>query len=155
MLRPVLSEAVSWGPTVYIDNQSQTEAAYQTPGSSGLDLASLISFSLAPGDTFAFPTGVYLEMPSGIEAQVRSRSGLALKHSIAVLNSPGTIDSDYRGEIKVILHNYGKTAYTVQKGDRIAQLVFAPIIRPNFLPKKIKEMSNTERQDGGFGSTGK
>ena len=98
------------------------------------------------------PTGIYLEIPPGFEAQVRPRSGLAAKSAVTVLNTPGTIDADYRGEVKVILINLGKENFTVKRGDRIAQLVFAPVVRAQF--EKTSDLSESVRGTGGFGSTG-
>ena len=98
------------------------------------------------------PTGIYLEIPDGYECQIRSRSGLAAKHGLNVMNSPGTIDSGYRGEIKVILHNHHFQSYDVKKGDRVAQMVFAPVTIAEFV--NVEELTNSERGEGGLGSTG-
>jgi len=129
--------------------------AYQTEGSAGADLCAFIDLplSLAPGARAVVPTGVRIELPSGYEAQVRSRSGLAAKFGISCLNSPGTIDADYRGEIKVILHNHGDEPYTVSNGDRIAQLVVAPVTRVGFVA--VSGLADSARGAGGFGSTGR
>jgi len=129
--------------------------AYQTEGSAGADLCAFIELplSLAPGARAMVPTGVRIELPSGYEAQVRSRSGLAARHGVSCLNSPGTIDADYRGEIKVILHNHGDQPYTVSKGDRIAQLVVAPVTRASFVA--VTRLADSARGAGGFGSTGR
>jgi dUTP pyrophosphatase len=108
--------------------------------------------SLAPGAFGKIPTGLALAIPEGFEAQVRPRSGLAAKHGVTVLNSPGTIDSDYRGEIEIILINHGKEPFTVKPGDRIAQLVFAPVQAAVF--EETASLSRSERGTGGFGSTG-
>lgn len=108
---------------------------------------------LDPGDTILIPTGIKLELEEGYEAQIRPRSGLALKYGITVLNSPGTIDSDYRGEIKVLLINHGKKQHLITNGDRIAQLIITKI--PDTILSLIEEVNDTERGDGGFGSTGK
>ena len=125
---------------------------YATPGSSGVDLRSTEDVSIGPGERTIVPTGIFLEIPEGFEAQVRSRSGLAAKHGIAVLNSPGTIDQDYRGEIKAILVNHGNLEYSIKKGDRIAQLVFSPTLQVNL--QQTNSLSETQRGEGGFGSTG-
>lgn len=125
---------------------------YQTAGSAGCDLQSAEDKTIRPGDRVLVGTGVKLEIPFGFGAQVCSRSGLAIKHGVAVLNSPGIIDNDYRGEIKVILHNSGNEEFIIKKGDRIAQLLFFPIIQAIF--HKAREVSETERGEGGFGSTG-
>ena len=108
--------------------------------------------TLAPGARHAVATGIAVAIPHGFEIQVRPRSGLALKHGITVPNTPGTIDSDYRGEVKVILINHGSDAFEIRRGDRIAQLVLAPVTRASWLP--VDELDETERGEGGFGSTG-
>jgi dUTP pyrophosphatase len=108
--------------------------------------------TLAPFARAAVPTGLALELPEGFEAQVRSRSGLALKHGVVCLNSPGTVDSDYRGEVKVILGNLSDASFTLRRGDRIAQLVVAPVTRVRM--ELTEALSNTQRGAGGFGSTG-
>lgn len=124
--------------------------SYATSYSAGLDLKSTEDLLLAPGEYKLISTGVYLvDIPSHIEGQVRSRSGLAAKHGICVLNSPGTIDPDYKGEIKIILINHSKVAYQVSDGDKIAQLVFSEFCRPN-----LALVEDKSRGDGGFGSTG-
>ncbi|MGD8627649.1 MAG: dUTP diphosphatase [bacterium] len=125
-----------------------------SPGSSGLDLLAAVEVSLdiAPGATELVPTGLSVEVPEGHEAQVRPRSGLALKHGITVLNTPGTIDSDYRGEVGVILINHGRETFTVRRGDRIAQLVFAAVCEAEL--EEAEELGNTTRGEGGFGHTG-
>lgn len=127
----------------------------QSAGSSGYDLVAALSnpIQLRPGDCWQIPCGFQMEMPLGYEAQIRSRSGLALKHGLTVLNSPGTIDSDYRGEICVILQNFGSKTVIIEPGMRIAQLVFAKVEHPEFL-MKLDSLSETERDDKGFGSTG-
>jgi dUTP pyrophosphatase len=127
---------------------------YQSAGSAGADLRADLAGELAigPGERAVVPTGLRLQIPAGCEAQIRPRSGLALEHGVTVLNSPGTIDADYRGEIKVILVNLGKESFTVRPGDRIAQIVFSSAIRARFdLGPAIED---TPRGDGGFGSTG-
>jgi dUTP pyrophosphatase len=128
---------------------------YQSAGSAGADLCAALQeeLLLEPGQRAVVPTGLRLEIPAGYEAQVRPRSGLALEHGVTVLNSPGTIDADYRGEVKVILANLGKQPYTVQPGERIAQIVFAAVVRAEFEPKP--HLTESERGEGGFGSTGR
>jgi dUTP pyrophosphatase len=124
---------------------------YKTWGSSGLDLYASEDCVLAPGDFKTIPTGIAIEIPAGYEGEVRARSGLASKSGIGVLNSPGTIDSDYRGEIKVILFNFSEESFEVKKGNRIAQLIISRVEKVNL--KEVKELTPTEREDGGFGST--
>lgn len=130
--------------------------AYQSSGAAGLDLSCALaaseSLSLEPGGRLLVPTGFSIELPAGFEAQVRPRSGLAAKHGVTVLNSPGTIDSDYRGELKIIMINLGEEAFAIKRGDRIAQLVAAPVQLATFA--EVAELSDTERGTGGFGSTG-
>ena len=123
-----------------------------TLGASGYDLKAARTTTIAPGDFAVIPTGVHLQLEPGMEAQVRSRSGLAAKHGIAVLNAPGTIDSDYTGEIKVILINHSRRYFRVVPGARIAQLVFAKVTYPDL--DVVDELDTTDRADGGFGSTG-
>lgn len=128
---------------------------YKSPGAAGADLRARLDQTvvLEPGKRMAVPTGLWLEIPEGYEAQVRPRSGLALEKGVTCLNSPGTIDSDYRGEVKVILANLGDESFTISHGDRIAQLILAPVSRARFLPSG--GLSGTERGAGGFGSTGR
>lgn len=128
--------------------------AYQTPGSAGMDLraANEEAIALKPGERTLVPGGFILELPMGYEAQIRPRSGLALKHGITCLNTPGTIDSDYRGEIMVLLVNLGREAFPIERGMRIAQLVIAPVTQ---MPLELRELAgSTDRGSGGFGSTG-
>ena len=127
---------------------------YETNGSSGMDLAANVEadISIDPGKTAIIPTGFSLSIPKGFEVQIRPRSGLAAKQKISVLNTPGTIDADYRGEIKVILINLGKETFKVEKGLRIAQMVVCPIVQAQL--KEVDDLSETERGKGGFGSTG-
>ena len=127
---------------------------YETAGSSGMDLAANIAgnISIDPGKTAIIPTGLALSVPKGFEVQIRPRSGLAAKQKISVLNTPGTIDSDYRGEIKVILINLGQETFKVEKGSRIAQMVVCPVVQAQI--KEVEDLSETERGKGGFGSTG-
>ncbi|SPN79156.1 Deoxyuridine 5'-triphosphate nucleotidohydrolase [Brazilian cedratvirus IHUMI] len=128
---------------------------YATAGSAGCDLSAALTEKvvLSPGERKLIPTGCKIILPPGFEAQVRSRSGLALKHGVAVLNSPGTIDSDYRGEIGVILINHGQEDFTVEPGMKIAQLVVANYVRVEWIPGKVEKESSA-RGEGGFGSTG-
>ena len=127
--------------------------SYQTEGSAGMDLRSAIEFTLQPMERKLVPTGLRMAIPPGYEGQVRPRSGLAYKHGVGMVNSPGTIDCDYRGEIGVLLINLGQEAVTFQKGDRIAQLVIAQYQRAELTVHPTLE--ETERGGGGFGSTGK
>lgn len=126
--------------------------AYATDGAAGMDVLAAEDVMLAPGARHAVATGLAVAIPSGFELQVRPRSGLALRHGISVPNAPGTIDSDYRGEVKVILINHGAEPFEIVRGDRIAQLVLAPVTRATWL--KIDELDETARGEGGFGSTG-
>ena len=128
--------------------------AYATPGSAGVDLMAAIDGpeTLAPGARAAIPTGVAIGLPRGYEAQVRPRSGLAVKHGIALVNAPGTIDSDYRGEIKVLLINLGDAPFAIEPGMRIAQMVVAPVVLAGW--RETDDLGETDRGEGGFGSTG-
>ena len=128
--------------------------AYQTRGSAGLDLCAALAapVTLAPGQHRLFPTGLCFEIPEGFEGQVRPRSGLALRHGITVLNAPGTIDSDYRGELGVVLVNHGPTPVEIKPLDRIAQLVVAPVVKVEL--EVVPSLSETDRAAGGYGSTG-
>ncbi len=128
---------------------------YATAGSSGCDLRAAVSepVTLRPGERLAVPTGLVLAIPEGYEGQVRARSGLALKQGIACLNAPGTIDSDYRGEVRVILANLGEEPFEIRRGDRIAQLVFSPVAAAEF--DREAEVPASSRGGGGFGSTGR
>jgi len=127
---------------------------YETSGSAGLDIRAFIASDLAipPMGRAKVPTGLFLEIPEGYEAQIRPRSGLALKWGVTLLNSPGTIDSDYRGELEVILFNTGSESFKVKNGDRIAQMVISPVVRA--VISEAERLSETERGAGGFGSTG-
>ena len=131
--------------------------AYQTAHAAGLDLLAAVPenapLALAPGKHAIVPTGLAIALPEGFEAQVRPRSGLAAKHGITVLNSPGTIDADYRGEIQVILINHGTEPFTIRRGERIAQMVIAPVVQATLIP--VATLSETDRGGGGFGSTGR
>jgi dUTP pyrophosphatase len=130
--------------------------AYETAGAAGMDLRAAVEADapivLAAGTRAAIPTGLAIALPNHFEAQIRPRSGLALKHGVTCLNTPGTIDADYRGEIKVILINLGQEAFTVRRGERIAQMVIAPIVQAEMI--EVEELSDTARGAGGFGSTG-
>jgi dUTP pyrophosphatase len=126
--------------------------AYATPGAAGMDVVAAEDVTLAPGARHAVATGFSLAIPEGYEVQVRPRSGLALKHGISVPNTPGTIDSDYRGELKVILINLGAEPFPIHRGDRIAQLVLAPVTLAAW--QEVAELDETARGAGGFGSTG-
>ena len=128
--------------------------AYQTAGAAGADIRAFLGRDvvLRPGGRALIPTGLRLAIPGGFEAQVRPRSGLAAKHGVTVLNAPGTIDSDFRGEVKVILANCGDEDFVVRNGERIAQLVVAPVSRASFAA--VPALGGTERGEGGFGSTG-
>jgi len=127
---------------------------YMTKGSSGMDLFASLDeeVTLQPGERKMIPTGISLAIPEGFEGQIRPRSGLAIQRGITILNAPGTIDSDYRGEIKVLLINLGNEPYTVKNRDRIAQLVISPVSRANLV--EAEELPSSERQEGGFGHTG-
>ena len=127
---------------------------YQTAQAAGADLVALLDepVTLGAGQRRLIPTGLFIEIPEGFEAQVRPRSGLALRHGVTVLNSPGTIDSDYRGEIKVLLANLGDEPFVVRSGERIAQLVISPVVRASFVC--VDTLGETQRGTGGFGSTG-
>ena len=129
--------------------------AYQTENAAGLDVYAAVTepLAIAPGQVVAVPTGVRLEIPAGYEAQVRPRSGLALKHGIGIPNGPGTIDADYRGELRVLLINFGREPYVVHRGDRVAQLVFARVARARL--EIAPDLNETARGDGGFGHSGR
>ena len=131
---------------------SRPAPAYATAGAAGFDLPAAESAVLAPGAFAAVGTGYEIELPQGFEGQVRPRSGLAFRHGVTVLNSPGTIDADYRGEIRVVLINHGPKAFSIEPGDRIAQLVVAPVIQAEV--RLVTTLSSTDRGAGGFGHTG-
>jgi len=137
-----------------INRSDQPLPAYQTEHAAGMDLHANLeqAVSLEPLERALVPTGLYMELPEGYEAQVRPRSGLAYKHGITVLNSPGTIDADYRGEVKVLLVNLSNQAFTIQHGDRIAQMVVAAHVQVNW--EETDLLSDTKRGEGGYGSTG-
>lgn len=130
--------------------------AYQSAGAAGLDLLAAVPADapliIPPGGRATVPTGFALALPEGTEAQVRPRSGLAARHGVTVLNSPGTVDSDYRGEVLVVLANFGDAPFSVSRGARIAQLVIAPVLRPAL--REVAALDPTSRGSGGFGSTG-
>ena len=127
---------------------------YETEGSSGMDLSANINsnIEIEPGDSTIIPTGISVSIPKNFEIQIRPRSGLAAKNQISVLNTPGTIDADYRGEIKVILINLGKKKFILEKGSRIAQMVICPIAKAKI--REVENLEKTDRGSGGFGSTG-
>ena len=138
-----------------INKSNNALPAYETVSSAGMDLRAFVDDDvvLKPFERKLIPTGLYIELPDGYEAQIRPRSGLAIKSGIAVLNSPGTIDADYRGEIKVILINLSQEDFTIKSGDRICQMVIAKHEKAEFV--EVNEISETERGAGGFGHTGK
>ena len=125
---------------------------YTTEGAAGMDVLSAESLTLKPGQRHAVATGLSMAIPQGYEMQVRPRSGLALKHGITVPNTPGTIDSDYRGELKIILINHGGDDFAIERGDRVAQLVLAPVTQAAW--EEVEDLDETARGEGGFGSTG-
>ena len=128
---------------------------YATADAAGMDVEAAVTgdLNIAPGDIVLVPTGFRVSLPSGYEIQVRPRSGLAVKHGLTIVNSPGTIDADYRGEVKIALINLGHAAYTIRRGDRIAQLVLAPVSRAKL--RVVADLDRTERDAGGFGHTGR
>ena len=129
--------------------------SYKTKGSSGMDLMAFIKdpIKIAPNTSALIPTGISVAIPNDVEIQIRPRSGLAAKSSISVLNTPGTIDSDYRGELKIILFNHSKKEFVVRNNDRIAQMVLMPVLKIDF--EEVDDLPDTLRGSGGFGSTGK
>ena len=138
-----------------INKSDNALPAYETEHSAGMDLRAFIhdTILLAPMQRQLIPTGLFIELPIGYEAQIRPRSGLALKHGITVLNSPGTIDADYRGEIKVLLINFGNETFEIKKGERIAQMLISQHTTAEFV--LVETLSETNRGEGGYGSTGK
>ena len=136
-------------------NKEVTTPKYKTDGSSGVDLSAFLEKKVVikPSSSELIPTGLQVAIPEELEIQIRPRSGLAAKENIGVLNSPGTIDSDYRGELKIILFNHGKEDFIINNGDRIAQIVLVPIIKMEF--EEVDSLPSTVRGQGGFGSTGK
>lgn len=137
------------------DGEGLPLPAYMSDGAAGADVVAAVGedLVLAPGERALVPTGFALEVPDGLEVQVRPRSGLAVKHGVTLLNSPGTIDSDYRGPVGVVLVNLGREPYTVRRGERIAQLVVAPVVRAAF--REVEALGASARGEGGFGSTGR
>jgi dUTP pyrophosphatase len=134
-------------------NKDLPTPAYKTAGSAGADVCAAVDTDIPAGSRVMVSTGLFIEVPPGYECQIRPRSGLALSHGITVLNSPGTLDSDYRGEINILLYNSGYTLYRVSKGERIAQLIIAPVVQAQF--DVVDTLSDTDRGAGGWGSTGK
>ena len=134
------------------NNEDLPLPAYETAGAAGMDLRAAESLTLKPGARHLVPTGLSIALPEGFEAQVRPRSGLAVKHGVTVLNSPGTIDCDYRGEVKVPLINHGQEDFVIARGDRIAQMVIAPVTRISWA--EVDTLDETARGSGGFGSSG-
>jgi len=128
--------------------------AYESAQAAGMDLRAAVTDTMvvAPGERAMVPTGIRIALPTGTEAQVRPRSGLAIRHGISMVNSPGTIDADYRGEVKVLLINHGQEPFTIQRGDRIAQMVIAPVLQADWAI--VEDLEATVRGDGGFGHTG-
>jgi dUTP pyrophosphatase len=128
--------------------------SYETVGAAGMDVEAGVrdSLTIQPGERVLVPTGFRIALPDGYEVQVRPRSGLAMRHGVTIVNSPGTIDADYRGEVKVALINLGQEPYIIKRGDRIAQLVLAPVVRATF--QEVTALDETERNSGGFGHTG-
>jgi dUTP pyrophosphatase len=156
-----MTQPVATAPTLKVQllrPELAVAPAYATGGAAGLDLHAAIEAPvvLAPGERLSLPTGIAIALPAGYEGQVRPRSGLASKHGIGLVNAPGTIDEDYRGEVRVLLVNLSREPYTVQPKDRIAQLVVAPVTRVTVLTvEHADELGDTARGAGGFGSTGR
>ena len=144
-------------PKIFVINKSDNPLPeHQTESSAGADIHAYLpdgDVIIAAGEKEIIPTGIYIEIPVGYEVQVRPRSGLAFKHGVTLLNSPGTIDADYRGEVKVLLINHGKEAFIVKSGERIAQMVFSKYQRVEW--ESVNRLSDTERGSGGYGSSGK
>ena len=155
-MRSINSDAAADSVPVLVKRLAHGEGldlpAYATDGAAGMDVLAAEDSVLAPGGRHAVATGLSVAIPAGYEIQVRPRSGLALKHGISVPNTPGTIDSDYRGELKIILINHGADPFAIRRGDRIAQLVVAPVVRGTWL--EVDSLDETARGEGGFGSTG-
>lgn len=155
---PVIYQAMTLQTTILIQREPGTEdlplPAYATSGSAGMDLRAAVEADVVmqPGERMLVPTGISVAIPEGFEGQVRPRSGLGLRHGISMVNSPGTIDSDYRGMIQVILINHGDDPFTIHRGDRIAQLVIAPVARAVLV--ESESLPDTARSNGGFGHTG-
>ncbi|MBN2418801.1 MAG: dUTP diphosphatase [Deltaproteobacteria bacterium] len=136
------------------DNYDLPLPAYETKGSSGMDIRAWTEddITLNPGEIKLIPTGISISIPQGYEAQIRPRSGLALRHGIGLVNSPGTIDSDYRGEIGIIMANFGKEQFVIRKGDRIAQMVISRVYQAFIM--EVEDLDSTDRGEGGFGHSG-
>jgi dUTP pyrophosphatase len=136
-------------------DHAHSEPTYATSGAAGMDLYAAVEtpVHIKPLERFAVPTGLIFEVPEGYEAQVRARSGLAIKHGICLANGIGTIDSDYRGEVKVLIVNLGTNTYTINPGDRIAQVLISPVVKADVMV--VNEIEETQRSAGGFGSTGR
>lgn len=137
---------------VKLVNDKAILPCYAHPGDAGLDLFSVENKEIPPGESALISTGIVIELPENTEAQIRPRSGLALNHQVTLLNTPGTIDFGYRGEIKVIMINHGKKAFMVEEGMKIAQMVIKPVLTVDVV--RVEELSETPRGEGGFGSTG-
>lgn len=156
---PAERDDILRAPTVEIKRLAHGEGLdlprYETALAAGADVRAALDapVTLAPGERFMVPTGIAIALPPGWEAQMRPRSGLAAKHGIACVNAPGTIDADYRGELKVILINHGQEPFTINRGDRIGQMVIAPVWQATFV--EVEALDETERGAGGFGSTGR
>jgi len=152
-MTPTIRVELTWLP----HGEGLALPAYQTAHAAGLDLPAAVpedhSLTLLPGRSALVPTGFMIALPEGYEAQVRPRSGLAAKHGVTVLNAPGTVDADYRGEISVLLINHGAEPVTIKRGERIAQMVIAPVARAELVA--VTELSSTARGSGGYGSTGR
>jgi dUTP pyrophosphatase len=149
-----MNEALSVSILILEHGQGLSIPAYATPGSAGCDLMAAVdeALVLAPGERALVPTGFAMALPEGYEAQVRPRSGLAVRHGVTVLNAPGTIDSDYRGEVKVPVINLGSQPFEIPRGSRIAQMVVAPVVQVKW--RLEADLQDTDRGSGGFGSTG-
>ncbi|HEY4164336.1 MAG TPA: dUTP diphosphatase, partial [Dongiaceae bacterium] len=154
MVEHRISETVNVAVTRLDHGQNLPLPSYATSGSAGMDLLAAVGaeVTLAPGERALVPTGIAIALPTGFEAQIRPRSGLALKFGVTTLNTPGTIDADYRGEVGVILINHGQAPFAIKRGDRIAQLILAPVTRLQWTERET--LDETERGKGGFGSTG-
>ncbi len=147
-----MTESVAIPIRVLPNGEGLQLPAYATAGSAGMDVLAAEDTTLRPGARRAIATGLAMAIPDGFEIQVRPRSGLAFKHGISVPNTPGTIDCDYRGELKILLINHGDEPFAIVRGDRIAQLVLAPVVRAQW--REVDTLDDTPRGDGGFGSTG-
>jgi dUTP diphosphatase len=160
-MRAALHNSSVIGPTVGFVRLPHGEGlplpAYESSGAAGMDLRAAVPddrpLLILPGKRALVPTGLVMEIPEGLEGQVRPRSGLAFKHGLTVLNSPGTIDSDYRGEVRLVLANLGSEPATISRGDRVAQLVIAPVVHARL--ERVETLPETPRSGGGFGSTGR